>query len=193
MQRIITICFVIALSCTGCAASTDETQKPRLRVIPISSIVRPIKSVDEGLDWETVVQGHLTGQPVYDTVFRRPTGPVSPVVAYCDKTRSLGIYIEVDTENLERVVQRPLRFTWSHMQSPNDEPARSTFRQAWFMPRVQGVLVYSDTMSLSKERRIDGEWEVAVFYLGEEVYRESFMLMDCDKPYAPDWFEDDES
>lgn len=193
MRRIITVCLIVALSGMGCAASTDEAHESRFHVIPISSNVHPIKSADGGLGWEAVIQGHLTRQPVYDSVFRRPTGPVSPVVAHCDKTRSLGIYIEVDTDIPERVAQRPLRFTWSHLQSRADEPARSTFRQAWLLPRVQGVLIYSDTMKLSKNRRVDGEWEVAVFHLGEEVYRETFMLMDCDKPYAPDWFEDDES
>lgn len=192
MLRLITICLAVALLGIGCASSTDDTRDSRLRVIPISSIVYPIKSSDDQLDWEAVIQGHVTGRPVHDSVFRRPAGPVSPVLVYCDKTRSIGIYIEVDTEIPKRVAQRPLRFTWTHLPSRNDEPARSTFRQAWMLPRVQGVLIYSDTMLLSKQRRLDGEWQVAVFHLGEEVYRESFLLMDCDKSYAPDWFEDAE-
>ena len=190
MRRIITISLAAALFGAGCASSTDGAREPRLRVIPISSVVHPVKPVDDALDWEAVIQGHVTGRPVHDSVF--PAGPVSPVLVFCDKTHSIGIYIEVDTDIPKRVAQRPLRFTWTHAESSDEKPARSIFRQAWLLPRAQGVLIYSDTMSLSKQRRLDGEWEVAVFHLGEKVYRESFLLMDCDKPYAPDWFEDAE-
>lgn len=193
MRRIIATGLLAALSCTGCATSPAEAQKPGLHVIPISNVVRPLKPVDGALDWLTVVQSHLTRQPVYDSVFRRPAGPVSPVIVHCDTTRSVGIYIEVHRDIPEREALRPLRFTWTYLQSSDNKPARSTFRQAWYAAMAQGVLVYSDMMLLSKERRIDGEWQVAVFHFGEEIYRQSFMLMDCDKPYAPEWFEEEVS
>ena len=192
MRRAIATFLLAAFLVQGCASSRDERPEPTVRVIPISSIVEPIKPVDHEYDWEAVIQGHLTGAPVHDEVYRRPSGPVATVPVFCNKTRALGVYIEVDGPIPERTGIRPLRFTWSHVPSDEAEPARSIFRQAWFMPRVQGVLIYSDKMTLTKERRLDGEWEVAVFRLGEEIYREGFLLMDCDKPYAPEWFDDNE-
>ena len=53
--------------------------------------------------------------------------------------------------------------------------------------------MYSDFLELTKARRVDGEWLLTVHYLGEEIYREEFELSDCEVPYAPDWYEGDDT
>lgn len=152
----------------------------------------PVKAGDD-VDWEAVIHAHLAGRPVYSSVFRQPSGPLSSIVTSCNSTRSIGVYIQVIAEIKEGKARRPLRFSWSHTGIDPEKPVLNRFRRSWFLPEVQGVLLYSNFLELTDKRRIDGEWILTVHYLGEEIYREEFELIDCDVPYAPDWYEDDET
>jgi len=183
---------MIALCNIGCASSSDQAPEPSLHVLPVSSFVQPISPMRHDLDWEVVLRAHLAGQPAYDAVFRRTAGPVSAMPVSCNETQSIGVYLEAKPAFSKRMAQKPLRFTWTHATLGRQMPARSSYRQAWLTPRAQGVLIYSDKLSLNEARRIDGEWILDVYQRGKTIYRERFLLTDCDKSDAPEWYEETE-
>ena len=195
MRHLAALVFV-ALWIFGCAGSTPNgANEPRLRVLPISSIVLPVNTEDSQFSWKPVIQAYLAGQPIYSSVFRHPSGQFSEIAITCNRTRSIGVYIQVDSEINKPKGQatRPLRFSWSHAGIDGEKPVVNRFHEAWGRLEIQGVLLYSDFLELTKARRIDGEWLLTVHYLGEEIYREEFELSNCDVPYAHDWYEDDDT
>lgn len=184
----------VALWIGGCAGYTpDNAEESRLRVLPISSIVLSVDTDDDQFDWEKVVHAYLAGRPIYNSVFRHPSGPLSTITTSCNWTRSIGVYFQVDSEVQEGKARRPLRFSWLHQGIDPEKPVLNRFRRSWFMPESQGVLLYSDFLDLTEGRRVDGDWILTVHNLGEEIYREEFELIDCNVPYAPDWYEDDDT
>ena len=194
--RPLAVLLSVALWISGCAGSSPNVvEEPPLRVLPISSIVLPVDTDDDQLSWKPVVQAYLAGRPIYDSVFRQPSGPFSTIDVSCNRARSIGVYIQVDSKMQEprTEARRPLRFSWSHKGIDGDKPVVNRFRPAVLILEVQGVLMYSDFLELTKARRVDGEWLLTVHYLGEEIYREEFELSDCEVPYAPDWYEGDDT
>ncbi len=180
----------LVLSAVLLGWSPSATAAKRLEVLPMASIVRPFKLADEDFQWQTVVQSHLDGQPIHDAVFRQPTGPTEAIPVDCSETESIGVYFEVKTESKHKDQMRPFRFSWSHQGIDAEEPVRNKFRGAWTVPRVQGVLLYSDRLQLTEPRRVNGEWHLRVYHMGEEIYREEFNLMFCERPYTPRWYRD---
>lgn len=157
-------------------------------VIPIASVVVPTKETSEQLNWETVVQAYYSGNRLFDETFRKPTGPTYGVAVDCRRTQKLGAILELKTDkrNVDDVL--PLRFSWTHSTLSKDVPDQTKYHTAWFRPKQSGILFYSDYLSLSDERRRNGTWELKVYYLGNQIYREDFDLEFCDEEYAPNWY-----
>ena len=158
------------------------------KVVPITSVVVPVKDTDEQLNWEEVVQAYLTGNRLFDAKYRSPTGPTFGVAVDCSRSQKLGAIIEFKTKKRDVDDVLPLRFSWTHSDSSDDVRDQTNFRAAWFMPKIKGVLIYSDYLSLSDERRRNGTWVLRVYYLGDQVYREEFDLEFCERDYAPNWY-----
>ncbi|MDJ0759589.1 MAG: hypothetical protein QNJ19_09320 [Woeseiaceae bacterium] len=189
--KILYVCATsLALGTAMLCASPEASASKRLEVLPMTSIVRPYKLEDDAYNWKVVVQSHLDGEPVHDTVFRRPTGPTEAVQVDCSQTQSIGVYFEVKSESKHKNMMRPFRFSWSHNDIDPEEPVRSDFKGAWLLPKVQGVMLFSDHLKLTDARRKNGEWKLRVYHMGEEIFREEFNLMFCDRPYAPRWYRD---
>lgn len=168
----------------------DARAAARVDVLPIASIVRPFKLDPDEYDWEAIVHAHLDGRIEHDAVFRRPTGPTEAIPVDCSQTESIGVYFEVRSQSKFKDQMRPFRFSWSHDDIDSNEPVRSTFRGAWLTPKLQGVMLYGDRLKLNDARRVNGQWRLQVFHMGEEIFREEFDLVFCERPYAPRWFRD---
>ena len=166
-------------------ADDDRTTK----VIPVASVVVPVKETEDLLTWEEVVQGYFTRNRRFDDKYRRPTGPTYGIAVDCSRNQRLGAIIEFVTgkRNVNEVL--PLRFTWSHTDA-DETGSRTKYRNPWPMPRLKGVLIYSDYLSLSDKRRRNGSWVLKVYHLGEQVYQEEFDLKFCEREYAPVWHDD---
>jgi hypothetical protein len=160
------------------------------KVIPITSVVTPVKESDGQLNWEEVVQAYLSGNQLFDAKFRRPTGPTYAVAVDCSRSRELGAIIEFKTKTRDVNDVRPLRFSWTHTDADDGVQGFTEFRGAWFMPRVNDILIFSGYLPLKDERRRNGTWMLRMYHLGEQVYREEFQLEFCEKIYAPIWYQD---
>ena len=110
----------------------------RLEVLPMTSIVRPVNLDDDDYRWEAVVQSHLNGNIVHDSVFRPPTGPTEAVPVDCSQTLSIGVYFEVKTESKHKDKMRPFRFSWSHDGIDQESPLRSDFKKRVVRARRPG-------------------------------------------------------
>lgn len=172
------------------SVTPDARAASQLDVLPITSIVRPIKLDPDEYDWETVVQTHLDGGTAHDAVFREPTGPTEAVPVDCSQTESIGVYFEVLSASKFKDQMRPFRFSWSHNDIDAEKPVRSKFHGAWLVPKIQGVMLYGDRLKLNDARRVNGQWRLQVYHMGEEIFREEFDLVFCERPYAPRWFRD---
>ena len=157
-------------------------------VVPITSVVVPVKESDEQLNWEEVVQAYLSGDRLFDSMYRRPTGPTYALAVDCSRSRRLGVIIEFKTRKRDINEVLPLRFSWTHSNASDDDKGQSKYQGAWFMSKLGGKLIYSDFLSLADEHRRNGTWVLRVYYLGNQVYREEFDLKFCESDYAPKWF-----
>ena len=180
---------------SGCAQSNSTVYVSPISVTPVTRWIRLLRTNQDLQDFDDFLDSVASGNPRYDSRYRKPGVHGDTTTIECNNVQRIGIAFYADLSRISKIARRSktvLRIRWRH--SSVDTSGRKYDYYATqlspFILAAESNLLYSAGLQLSHDHEfVNGVYTVIVSYHGTEIYRDFFELEGCDKPYAPEWFE----
>lgn len=194
-----TACVLFCVLISGCSgASTSLKPLGAVVVQPVTSIVWPLgikrtSMTESNRIRKAIIAGDQTR---FNGVWRRPSGNGDVQLVDCNRTDAIKVEFGASFGNIStsRSGARLLKIHWRHSTGVKNLVSEYSDGDLILGSELGPVRYFSTELSLGivgdSPRRIDGDWVVtATDFADRLVFTETFRLLGCDEPYAPDWYE----
>ncbi len=160
-----------------------------LSVRPITRSVRPVKSNDiaarRSLEHQ-FVDSFRAGKPAFDPYRRRPGYGSDVTNVDCQNVDRIGISFFLDKSELSAGMRNSKLTLYVRWLTPSNEESESMVDYyegpAFYsmLPHKEYEDIYTAGLLFTHRKPYNGIYTVIVSYRGNELYRDSFNLVQCD-------------